>query len=213
MQSVTRHDSEHPTIKGHGVQPGNRYPQKAPSLVTKRVQPSEILRHQIADRRPHHSHRSSREAQDNQHPFSSIQRQRTVRGSSLLSSSCCHMALRGHLSSDRRGETMPAHSSQQNKGRSPPFLTAEPSPPQPQRPLPLLRQLCYQLSARSLMSTCFVLRWRSCGHQVLRQFVPPRADGLNSGGHACQAVSAWPLHHSHPWKMYPAQGQSPGLRA
>lgn len=117
MQSVTRHDSEHPTIRGHGAQPGNRYPRKAPSLVTKRVQPSEIRRHQTADQRPHHSHRSSREAQDNQHPpLQLYSKSRTVRGSSLLSSSCCHMALRGHLSSDRRGETMPAHSSQQNKG-------------------------------------------------------------------------------------------------
>lgn len=118
MQSVTRHDSEHPTIRGPGAQPGNRYPRKAPSLVTKRVQPSEIRGHQTADQRPDHSHRSSREAQDNQHPppLQRYSKARTVRGSSLLSSSCCHMALRGHLSSDRRGDTMPAHSSQQNKG-------------------------------------------------------------------------------------------------
>lgn len=150
-----------------------------------------------------------------------------MRGSSLLSSSCCHVALRGHLSSDRRGETMPAHSSQQNKGE----LRAK--PPLPNSGTVSAAATCVPCPCSDSCATSSQ-RMLSEGHRACLAFAttgrvcandddhvatrssgssPPRADGLNSGGHACQAVSAWPLHHSHPWKMYPAQGQSPGPRA
>lgn len=161
MQSVTRHDSEHPTIKGHGVQPGNRYPQKAPSLVTKRVQQSEILRHQTADRRPHHSHRSSREAQDNQHPFSSIQRWELCGALPFWAPAAATWLCGGMWAVTEGGKqcqpTLP-NRTRESFGQSSPSLTAEPSLRQPHAsPAPAQTAVLPAHSACSLKATWFVL--------------------------------------------------------